>query len=52
MSDGIATMLPPPRIVSHQIDFILIASLPNKDAYKMTHEQNKEVARQVQELLD
>lgn len=35
MSDGTSTILPPPRIVSHQIDFIPGASLANKVAYKI-----------------
>lgn len=52
ISDGTPIALPPPRAISHQIDFIPGASLPNKAAYKMTPEQNKEVARQIQELLD
>lgn len=52
MSDGTTAMLPPPREVSHQIYFIPGASLPNKATYKMTPEQNKQVARQLQEMLD
>lgn len=52
MSDGTPARIPPLRTVTHQIDFIPEASLPNKCAYKMTPKQNKEVARQVQELLD
>ena len=35
-----------------QIDFIPGASLPNEASYKMTPKQNKEIERQVQELLD
>ena len=52
VSDGTPAMLPPPIDISHQIDFIPRASLPNKAAYKVTPDQNKEIARQVQELLD
>lgn len=52
ISDGQPATLPPPRAINHQIDFIPGASLLNKAAYKMTPEQNKEVARQIQELLD
>jgi hypothetical protein len=52
ISNGTLATLPPQRAVSHQIDFVPGASLPNKAAYKMTPEQNKEIARQVQELLD
>ena len=44
--------LPPIRDISHCIDFILGATLPNKAAYKMTPQQNEEIARQVKELLD
>lgn len=40
-SDGTPARLPPPRIVSHQINFIPGASFPNKATYKMTREQNK-----------
>ena len=52
VSDGTPTTLPLRREISHQIDFVPRASLPNKAAYKLTPDQNKEVARQVQELLD
>ena len=44
--------LPPIRDISHCIDFIPRATLPNKAAYKMTPQQNEEIARQVEELLD
>ena len=44
--------LPPIRDISHQIDLIPGAVLPNKVAYKMTPQQNEEIARQIQELLD
>lgn len=47
VSDGAPATLPPRRSISHQIDFVLGASLPNKAAYKLTPNQNKEVARQV-----
>ena len=43
--DGTPATLPPQRAVSHQIDFVPGDSLPNKAAYKMTPEQNKEIAR-------
>ncbi|GLJ27820.1 hypothetical protein SUGI_0545990 [Cryptomeria japonica] len=52
ISDGTPATLPPKRAISHEIDFIPKASLPNKAAYKMTPEQNKEIAKQIQELLD
>lgn len=47
VSDGAPATLPPRRSISHQIDFVPGASLPNKVAYKLTPDQNKEVARQV-----
>ncbi|XP_059068990.1 uncharacterized protein LOC131859364 [Cryptomeria japonica] len=43
--------LPPIRDVSHHIDLIPSASLPNKATYKMIPQQN-EIKNQVQELLD
>jgi hypothetical protein len=44
--------LPPMRSMSHHIDLILGASFPNKAAYRLTPQENEEVKRQVQELLD
>jgi hypothetical protein len=44
--------LPPIRSVSHHIDLILGVSFPNKVAYKLTPQENEEVKRQVQELMD
>jgi hypothetical protein len=43
--------LPPKREVSHCIDLIPGATLPNKAAYKLTPEQNAEIARQIEDLL-
>ena len=43
--------LPPFREVSHCTSFILGSTLPNKPAYSLTLEQNKELARQVEEFL-
>ena len=34
--DDLPNELPPRRDISHQIDFILGASLPNKEAYRLT----------------
>jgi hypothetical protein len=44
--------LPSMRSVSHHIDLILGASFTNKAAYILTPQENEEVKRQVQELVD
>jgi hypothetical protein len=44
--------LPPMRSVSHHIDLIPGASFPNKAAYRLTSQENEEVKRQVQDLMD
>jgi hypothetical protein len=50
--DELPRSLPPIRSVSHHIDLIPGASLPNKATYILTPQENAEVKRQVQELLD
>ena len=50
--DDLPNELPPRRDISHQIDFILGASLPNKETYWWTPQENEEVRKQVQGLLD
>jgi hypothetical protein len=50
--DKLPRSLPPIRSVSHHIDLIPGASLPNKAAYRLTPRENEEVKRQVQDLLD
>jgi hypothetical protein len=50
--DELPHSLPPMRSVSHHIDLIPGASLPNKAAYRLTLQENEEVKKQVQELLD
>eukprot|EP00253_Pinus_taeda_P032532 PITA_32532 len=50
--DDLPDKLPPKRSISHHIDFIPGASLPNKAAYRMSPKDNKEIRKQVQELLD
>jgi hypothetical protein len=50
--DKLPRSFPVMRIVSHHIDLILGANLPNKVAYRLTSQENKEVKKQVQELLD
>ena len=43
--DDLPNELPPRRDIIHQIDFILGASLPNKEAYRLTHQENEEMRR-------
>jgi hypothetical protein len=50
--DELPRSLPPMRSVSHHIDLIQGPSLPNKVAYRLTPQENEEVKKQVQDLLD
>jgi hypothetical protein len=50
--DELPNALPPMRSISHHIDLIPGESFPNKAAYRITPQENEEVRRQVQELLD
>jgi hypothetical protein len=50
--DELPRSLPPMRSVSHHIDLIPGASLLNKAAYRLTPQENEEVKKQVEELLD
>ena len=50
--DELPQSFPPIRSISHHIDLILGASLPNKASYRLTPIDNEEVKNQVQELLD
>ena len=50
--DDLPNELPPRRDISHQIDFIPGASLLNKEAYRLTPQENEEVRKQVQGLMD
>jgi hypothetical protein len=50
--DELPRSLPPIRSISHHIDLIPGASLPNKAAYRLTPQENEEVKRQVQDLMD
>jgi hypothetical protein len=50
--DELPHSLPPMRSVSHHIDLIPGASFPNKAAYRLTSQENEEVKRQVQDLMD
>eukprot|EP00253_Pinus_taeda_P010891 PITA_10891 len=49
--DEFSNALPPIRSISHHIDLIPGASLPNKVAYRLTPQENAEFGRQVQELM-
>jgi hypothetical protein len=50
--DELPHSLPPIRRVSHHIDLIPGASLPNKATCRLTPQENEEVKSQVQDLLD
>jgi hypothetical protein len=50
--DELPRSLPPMRSVSHHIDLIPGASLPNKTVYRLKPQENEEVKRQVQDLQD
>ena len=50
--DEFPNALPPIRSISHHIDLIPRASFPNKAAYRLTPQENAEVGRQVQDLMD
>jgi hypothetical protein len=50
--DELPNSLPPIRSVSHHIELILGESMLNKAAYRLTSQENEEVKRQVQDLLD
>ena len=44
--------LSPFRGIKHQIDLVLGASLPNRQAYGTNHYESKEIESQFQELLE
>jgi hypothetical protein len=50
--DELPCSLPPIRSISHHIDLIPGASLINKVVYRLTPQENEEVKRQVQDLMD
>jgi hypothetical protein len=50
--DELPHSLPLIRSVSHHIELILGSILPNKSAYRLMPQENEEVKRQVQELLE
>ena len=50
--DDLPSELPPVRKISHHMDFIPGMSFPNKVAYKMTPQENEEIRKHVEGLLD
>ena len=50
--DDLPNELPPRRDISQQIGFNPGAILPNKVMYRLTPQENEEVTKQVQGLLD
>jgi hypothetical protein len=50
--DELPNSFPPIISISHHIDLIPGESLSNKEAYKLIAQENEEVRKQVQELLD
>ena len=50
--DELPSSLSPIRSINHHIDLIPGANLPNKAAYRLTPQENEEVKRQVQDMLD
>jgi hypothetical protein len=50
--DELPSSFPPIKSISHHIDLIPGASLSNKVAYRLTPQENEEVKRQVQDLMD
>jgi hypothetical protein len=50
--DELPCSLPPIRSISHHIDLIRRAILPNKAVYRLTPQENEEVKGQVQNLMD
>jgi hypothetical protein len=50
--DELPCSLPPIRSINRHIDLIPGANLPNKEAYMLTPQENEEVKKQVQDLLE
>ena len=51
VSDNVPNGLPPMRKISHQMDLVLGAIFPNKEAHRMTPRESEELNRQVHDLL-
>jgi hypothetical protein len=50
--DELPSSFPPVRSINHHIDIIPGESLTNKETYRLTPQENEEVKRQVQYLMD
>jgi hypothetical protein len=50
--DDLPCSFTPIRSISHHIDLILGEIFPNKEAYRLTPQENEEVKKQVQDLMD
>jgi hypothetical protein len=50
--DKLPCSLPPIRTISHHINLIPGSNLPKKETYRLTPQENEEVKRQVQDLMD
>jgi len=50
--DYLPCSFPPIRSISHRIDLIPGSSLPNKEAYRLTSQENEDVKKKVQDLMD
>jgi hypothetical protein len=50
--DELPSSLPPIKSINHHINIIPGESLSNKVAYRLTPQENEEVKKQVQDLMD
>jgi hypothetical protein len=50
--DDFPNSLPPMKSINHHIDLIPRESFPHKETYRLIPQENEEIKRQVQELLD
>ena len=50
--DEFPNSLPPMRSISHHIELVPCAILPNKESYRLMPQENQEIKQPVHELLD